>query len=812
MSPDTSLPLSALAAPAPTAPAMTGGGAGLLDQEHLPAGIHPHALLLVLHPATLDVLQLAGDGALLGAEARPGLPLAALVPPETRAEIARLLDQPPEAELHAAGIALPDGTRLDLTVQHGEAGVLLEIERFPAAPAATEPAPLAALAAIAARLEAVPGRAALCQAAAQELLGFSGFDRVALHRFTSKGGSELVAEARAPGTPPGPPPRDPAADAPREARESALQGWSRLVPDSTRAPAPLEPPLSPLTGAQTDLSLSRLRSAPQAQLEELARQGVRAALSLSVVREGRLWGVFACHSDRPRHLPVAMRAACELFAQLFSLQLEAAAQAEDDVEATRLVAAEHRLMAALAAAPGQGLRAALPALAAFLPGSGVALFLGDALHSEGPVPAEQVLRGLRDALAGGAGVVALDALAEGWPKAEPALAEAGALRLALPDGEAVLWFRDGPAPGRRWTAMEIEAAEALRIALLDDVLHRTEDVAQARAGARQRQEMRLGELDHRVETLLANLQSLARHGEAAAPGLEGLLARLLGRLRAWAQAHGLAALGRWDGVSLRGLAQEQLRTHLADGPAGCIVIEGPELRLRPRAALALGLALHEMATNAAKHGALSAPSGRVRLGWRVEDGWLRLDWTEQGGPRVAPPARRGFGCLAIERGLGEELGADSRLAFASEGLRWHAAILLAALTEPGAAPAAQPARGLEGALVLLAEDSVLVAMQMADGLEAAGAEVLGPVARIAEAEALIAERQPDAALLDIDLDGEPVFPVADMLTERGVPIVFTTGYEPRLVLPPRYARAAVLPKPCRGDEAAAAVRLALAER
>jgi two-component sensor histidine kinase len=536
---------------------------------------------------------------------------------------------------------------------------------------------------------------------------------------------------------------------------------------------------------------------------------VRAALSLPVLRDGRLWGVFACHAAAPRHLTVPMRVACEAFAQLVSLQMEAAAQAEADVEATRLVAAERRLLTALAAA---GLARALPALAAFLPGSGVALFLDRALHAEGRVPALPVLHGLLGGLAGGAGVVALDAVADGWPMAAPDLAGTGVLRLALPDGGAVLWFRDGAAPGRRWSGMEVEAAEALRIALLEAAPHRMEDVALARAAARQRQEMRLAELDHRVETLLATLHALARHGEDGAAGLEALLARLHGRLRAWAQAHGLAALGRWDGVSLRGLAEEHLRPHRADGPAGCVAIDGPELRLRPRAALVLGLALHEMAANAARHGALSTASGRLRLGWRVEQGWLRLDWTEQGGPPVAPPARRGLGCLVIERGLGEELGADSRLDFAPEGLRWQASILLAALAEPGAAPAAQPARGLDGARVLVAEDFTFVAMLMAEGLEAAGAVVLGPVARLADAEALIAEALPDAALLDIDLDGEAVFPVADLLSARAVPIVFTTGYEPRLVLPPRYARAAVLPKPCRGDEAAAAVRLALAER
>ncbi|WP_380069351.1 hypothetical protein [Dankookia sp. GCM10030260] len=98
---------------------------------------------------------------------------------------------------------------------------------------------------------------------------------------------------------------------------------------------------------------------------------------------------------------------------------------------------------------------------------------------------------------------------------------------------------------------------------------------------------------------------------------------------------------------------------------------GPDLRLKPRAALALSLALHELATNAMKYGALSVPDGRLRVAWRLEGERALVDWEETEGPTVAPPARRGFGTTVIERGLAKEIGGGVALEFQPEGLRYR---------------------------------------------------------------------------------------------------------------------------------------------
>jgi two-component sensor histidine kinase len=123
----------------------------------------------------------------------------------------------------------------------------------------------------------------------------------------------------------------------------------------------------------------------------------------------------------------------------------------------------------------------------------------------------------------------------------------------------------------------------------------------------------------------------------------------------------------WGGASLERVVVDATE-HLAAEP-GRFTIAGDPLRLSPRAALALALALHELGTNAAKYGALSVEGGEVAIGWRIEGGRLALEWKETGGPPVEEPRRRGFGSRLIERGLEADLGGGARLQFEPDGLR-----------------------------------------------------------------------------------------------------------------------------------------------
>ena len=185
-----------------------------------------------------------------------------------------------------------------------------------------------------------------------------------------------------------------------------------------------------------------------------------------------------------------------------------------------------------------------------------------------------------------------------------------------------------------------------------------------RAAQDARRDLMLNELNHRVKNALATVQAIAaqtlRGDEFAGPR-----AVFVDRLVALARANDLLVTGDWRAAELGQIASQVAEPY---GGAPRFDIEGPPMDLPPQAAMAMALALHELATNAAKYGALSAPAGRVRLSWRLEGDRFAFAWIEQGGPPVVGPGRPGFGSRLIRSGLSAAFGADVRMDFASSGL------------------------------------------------------------------------------------------------------------------------------------------------
>jgi two-component system CheB/CheR fusion protein len=178
----------------------------------------------------------------------------------------------------------------------------------------------------------------------------------------------------------------------------------------------------------------------------------------------------------------------------------------------------------------------------------------------------------------------------------------------------------------------------------------------------------VNELNHRVKNTLATVQSIAAQslkGVLDAASRETFDARLV----ALSRTHDLLARDSWEGASLRQVVLQELEPY---GSEDRFVIEGPDFELRDKMAVALGMALHELATNAAKYGALSKPTGQVRVTWELvrssEPSALRLRWRETGGPAVQGPQRKGFGSTVIERGLALELDAKVGIDLDPKGL------------------------------------------------------------------------------------------------------------------------------------------------
>jgi two-component sensor histidine kinase len=192
-----------------------------------------------------------------------------------------------------------------------------------------------------------------------------------------------------------------------------------------------------------------------------------------------------------------------------------------------------------------------------------------------------------------------------------------------------------------------------------------------RKQAEQRLELVLQELRHRVKNMLAVVQSLASQTLRHARSLEGFAWAFQGRIAGLAGAHDLLVDGDWAGTGLRQLILGQLSPFLDQRER--LRLAGPDLTLPSNAALTLGMTLHELATNAAKYGALSTASGSVEITWREEPiagaRQLVMVWQERGGPEVASPEQRSFGTQLIEAGIAHELDGEVALDFDPEGVR-----------------------------------------------------------------------------------------------------------------------------------------------
>jgi PAS domain S-box-containing protein len=384
------------------------------------------------------------------------------------------------------------------------------------------------------------------------------------------------------------------------------------------------------------------------------------------------------------------------------------------------------------------------------------------------------------------------------------------VRFTRPDTGQQIWMR--------CVATEVKGEGGRReriIGVVEDVTERkTEEAARNTLVA---------ELDHRVKNVLASVQSLAAQSARRTTSLDAFLKTFAGRLEAMAAAHALLMATRWRGAEISHIAAAELGG-LAPGQARW---SGPEILLNPRATNALTLALHELATNAVKFGALSVEGGRVEVSWtRSAAGGFELTWAERGGPPVAPPSRRGFGVTLLERVTGRELGGEARLDFPSDGVRATitadatalaptAAIAPQAATQPaetaaearGASSGVAAADAVRGRRILIVEDAVLLALELEAGLTEAGAFVVGAAADVDEALQM-ADTPFDVAVLDANLNGASVTPVAAVLSARGKPFIFATGYGDSVAAPEGFD-APVVRKPYNVAQIAAAVASAL---
>lgn len=852
------------------------------DREpiHIPGQILPHGAMLAVDPVTLLIEQVAGDTVgLLGADASKlaGEPLSSLF---TADQVERLQGLLREASLSRPRHLLDPLMRavndrpIDASVHLSDGILVIEFEDADLADRHAVD-PLACVQAMIDGLGGVPDLQTYCQLAAERVRAVAGYDRVMIYRFMTDDSGWVYAEARRDDLNPFLDLHYPASDIPKQARSLYLASWLRLITEVNYAPAPLLPPINPRTGAALDMSHATLRDVSPIHREYLRNMGVDASMSISIIFEGRLWGLIACHHYTPRRLPRHLRAACELFGAMFSLQLEARLRAEQLEARLQSRSALSTIMQALAQEDdyAAGLVAQQWQLLEYIDAGGLALRAGQSrggvairvnsgITSIGTTPDDDQIGALTDWLTVNMqdfeGIYVTDRLGEVYPPAQ-AYADVGSGLLAVSVSreprDFVLWFRPevvqtvrwggdpnkpvevGPNGSRLtprksfeawaetvngrstpWSTSESDAAFDLRVSLLEIVLRRIDAAARERLRAWQQEQLLMAELDHRVKNTLASIQAMVSLTSRSAASLVAFTEGLDRRIGSMSRAHSLLTKSRWEGVSIHALFQEEMDAYRAEHAN--ISLDGPDLALAPKTALALSLAVHELATNAAKYGSLSVNSGRVAIRWRVDDlGGLDLLWQESGGPPVSPPKQRGFGSKMIERALAMETGGRPTLVFDPGGVRCRITLPAnglrsAGIKDPATVSQAQP----EGESpvpvtanrrILVVEDSALVVMEIERMIAELGWQVVGPAARLPEALALVRDETFDAALLDVNLDGEMSWDAAAVLQERGIPFIFTTGYDGSTVLPARFARNPVVNKPFRAEDIGRALHTAL---
>jgi light-regulated signal transduction histidine kinase (bacteriophytochrome)/CheY-like chemotaxis protein len=821
------------------------------DREpiHVPGTIQPYGFLVALTADWLVSRVSANSGDFIGLtpEDMLGRPISDLFRGEAIHSLRNRITllRGPDAVERIFSLSLIDGKPpFDIAVHFS--GSLVVIEAEPAC--ADEMEATSMVRSMVARLAQTDSMAAFLRDGARQVRAVTGFDRVMVYQFSDGGDGEVVAEALRPGIDSFFGLHYPASDIPAQARALYLRNIFRIIADVQAKPVPVVPVLDP-AGVALDMSLCLLRAVSPIHIEYLGNMGVGASLSISIIVEGRLWGLFACHHYGPRLPSFAQRSAAELFGQIFSMMLESRERAQTaDYEGKARQVAD-RLMSAIAQDHDLLSNARWLGDVIFdtIPADGVGVYIDGEMTLAGLTPDKSAFAAIIGVLnrAAASQVYTTDSLVRLMPDAA-AYADRAAGLLAIPlsrrPRDYVVLFRAEQMRSVRWagnqekhieygpngprltprksfeewsqlvkgtalpfSAAELRVAEALRTALLEVVLRLSDSANEERQRAHEKQELLIAELNHRVRNILSLIRGLLSQTKDSARSVEEFIATLESRIQALARAHDQITADRWAPARLQDLIEVEAGAYLGER-RDRVKQTGPNVLLTPSAFTVLALVIHELLTNAAKYGALS-DGGTVAIDWHVDaDGSLLLHWLESGGPAVVAPSRRGFGSTVIERSIPYDLDGRAEIAYRLAGVEAHFCIpsahIVSVLPDVVGAERAKPAAApapelLKGRNVLLVEDNMIIAMDGEDALCDLGAEVV-TVASVSRAKEAIDLGRIDFAVLDFNLGTETSLPIADLLAERGIGFLFATGYGDGLDLPERFSGITLIKKPYSG--------------
>jgi light-regulated signal transduction histidine kinase (bacteriophytochrome) len=698
--------------------------------------------------------------------------------------------------------------------------------------------------------------------AARQVRAITAFDRVMIYRFDEEGAGEVIAESLAHGVESYLGLHYPASDIPQQARALYLRNPFRIIADVAAPTVALLPALSDSV-PPLDLTLSVLRAVSPVHIEYLRNMDVAASLSISIIVDGKLWGLIACHQVRSRRPDFVVRTAAEFFGQVYSLSLETRLRKLAEEEESRVRQATNRLIQAVVGDDDLVTRTQWlqDEIQDIIPCHGTVVLVRGRTLKSGLVLNEIDLDSLLKQLSRSAEnrVVASAHLASFLQVSEGGTARpAGFLAIPLSNipRDYLLLFRDEQVKDIKWagsptksttvgtdqrisprksfeaflqvirgrsapfTAREQRSAEAIRAALIEVTLRVSEHTDEARRRLIDRQETLIAELNHRLRNVFGLMRALVQQTKADATDVTAYAEALGGRVQALAKAHDRVTGKSGLAAPLSSLFYDEINAYVPLH-RDRFVVHGPEVLLKPLAFNALALVIHELVTNSSKYGALSA-QGRVDVVARHVDEGVELHWRESGGPKVASPSRRGFGSVVIERVIPFDLQGRAEVRFLTTGFEASFFVPLeyvdmTSVAEAGMQnrppewiAAASTARPLAGRSALLLEDNLIAALEAEDMLREFGAETVWTVATVDAARQILAEHTPGFAMLDVNVGSENSFGLAAQISGCGVPFLFASGYGDSLPHGAEELAAPVVVKPYERQQLSAAIARVIA--
>ena len=754
------------------------------------------------------------------------------------------------------GISLIDSENLfDISIHLSGRSIIIEIERHVAVSKSDYTSYVRPMME---RIKVAETAQDLCDVAARQLRALTGFDRIMVYKFEENGSGTVVSESMSGGFESFKGLRYPASDIPQQARDLYKRNMLRIISDASDHGLDIIPAKNP-EGLPLDLSMSAIRAVSPIHLEYLRNMGVDASMSISIMKRGELWGLFACHNYTPKNLPYTVRSAAELFGQLFAFLLDQREGDEERADYERAQDLHDSLMSQLAEGStiADNLDTILAGIATVIPYDGAVSWIDGKYTSFGQTPSREDFVGVAKFLNTTAArrVYANRNLASSYPAAEK-FADVTAGILALPVSRAprdyivlcrreianiVNWAgnpdksvkvdRSGGRISPRksfeawrevvrnhskpWNNVERRTADTLRITLLEVVLRMSDASLKDRAKAQESQEILIAELNHRVRNILNLIKGLINQSKDDSKSVAEFTHIVGGRVHALARAHDQITKENWSPASAQEMIKTEAKAYLS-GKAERIEITGPDALLTPPAFTTLSLVIHELMTNSMKYGALCDSRGSVKLDLiEHEDGALEINWREAGGPPIkTPPTRKGFGTTIIERSIPFELKGKAKVSYKPSGLEANFIIptpFVPQFQNPEDKmqdiQPLPPAAGTLAGDVLVVEDNIIISMDAEDIMKELGASSVTVVSNVNAAMNALDEKIFSFVLLDVNLGVETSEPVASALVDAGVAFAFATGYGDAAELTKRFDGAPVIQKPYERSSIANAIAL-----